>query len=233
MRTSVFSVALLAIFTSGCATTQSVRYVYQDKNFGVIGMPENTNRWPNHYHREAEKLMGEHFPLGYEIVRAEEVTEGSRTLKIEGSKTAEISPEIPAEILKIAKFGRTATRSQADVVKIKECRIIYRRSSRAEENAFSSDPDCVPTRYLDPNESERKKPETKPQDVSITSSRKKEGLVRKPASRQHPHSPFFQTALFKKRRHVGNDGHRRSISRSAARSVSTSARAKASPAPCR
>jgi hypothetical protein len=82
-----------------------VRYVYQDKNFGVIGMPENTNRWPTYFHRKAEKLMGEHFPDGFEIVRAEKVTEGSRTLKIEGSKTAEIGPQVPAELVKIAKFG--------------------------------------------------------------------------------------------------------------------------------
>ena len=80
-RASVFHFALLAAFSSGCATTQSVRYVYQDKNFGVIGMPENTNRWPTYYHRKAEKMMAEHFPEGFEIVRAEEVTEGSRTLE--------------------------------------------------------------------------------------------------------------------------------------------------------
>ena len=78
MSASVFWVALLAAITSGCATTQSVRYVYQDRNFGVIGMPENTNHWPTYYHHKAEKLMGEHFPEGYEVVRAEEVTEGSR-----------------------------------------------------------------------------------------------------------------------------------------------------------
>jgi hypothetical protein len=162
MRASVFHFALLAAFSSGCATTQSVRYVYQDKNFGVIGMPENTNRWPTYYHRKAEKMMAEHFPEGFEIVRAEEVTEGSRTLKIDRSKTAEISPEVPSDLLKIAKFGRTASRSQADVVKIKECRMIYRRTSRSQEHGFASDADCSPTRYLDPNDAERKKPDSPP-----------------------------------------------------------------------
>ncbi len=160
MRAWVFRLALLAILTSGCATTQSVRYVYQDRDFGVIGMPENTNRWPTYFHRKAEKMMGEHFPEGYEIVRAEEVTEGSRTLKIEGSKTAEIGPQVPAELLKIARFGRSTSRSQADVVKIKECRMIYRRADQSKENAFSPDVECTPTRYLDPNEKERKKPDS-------------------------------------------------------------------------
>lgn len=168
----VLLTALLAGFSSGCGTTESVRYVYQDRNFGVIGMPENTNRWPTHYHRRAEKMMDQHFPEGYEIVRAEEVTEGSRTLKIEGTGTAEINPQVPAELLKIAKFGRTSSRSQADVVKIKECRIIYRCASQPEENAFSFDVDLNPTRYLDPNELERKKPATPAHDASVASPQK-------------------------------------------------------------
>jgi hypothetical protein len=167
MRAWVVYVALLAAATSGCATRGTVRYVYQDGTFGVIGMPENTNRWPTYYHRKAEKMMAEHFPDGYEIVRAEEVTEGSRTLKIDRSKTAEVTPQVPAEILKIAKFGRTASRSQADVVKIKECRMIYRRTDHPGTRLFSSDMECSPTRYIDPNEAERKKPEAKAPDAAI------------------------------------------------------------------
>jgi hypothetical protein len=172
MRALVLLLLLLTAFSPGCATTESVRYVYQDNDFGVIGMPENTDRWPTHYHRRAEKMMDEHFPGGYEIVRAEEVTEGSRTLKIEGSGTAEINPQVPAELLKIAKFGRTTSRSQADVVKIKECRIVYRRASPSEESPFSSDVEVSPKRYVDPNESERKKPATSTRDVAITTPQK-------------------------------------------------------------
>jgi hypothetical protein len=157
MRVMILFSALLAALGSGCATTESVRYVYQDRNFGVIGMPENTDKWPTHYHHRAEKLMGDHFPEGYEIVRAEEVIEGSRTLKIEGSGTAEINPQVPAELLKIARFGRTRSRSQSDVVKIKECRIIYRRACDSAENAYSFDMDLSPSRYLDPNETDREK----------------------------------------------------------------------------
>jgi hypothetical protein len=168
MRAFVLLLLLLTAFSPGCATTESVRYVYQDNDFGVIGMPENTDRWPTHYHRRAEKMMVEHFPGGYEIVRAEEVTEGSRTLKIEGSGTAEINPQVPAELLKIAKFGRTTSRSQADVVKIKECRIVYRRASPSEASQFSSDVDVDPKRYVDPNDSERKKTATSTRDVAIT-----------------------------------------------------------------
>jgi hypothetical protein len=179
MRALVFHIALLAAFSSGCATTGTVRYVYQDGAFGVIGMPENTNRWPTYFHRKAEELMAEHFPDGYEIIRAEEVTEGTRTLKIDRSKTAEISPEIPAEILKIAKFGRTANRSQADVVKIKECRMIYRRADHPGKRHFSSDVEVSPTRYIDPNDAERKKPEAVAPAIVKADKPKADAVTRK------------------------------------------------------
>jgi hypothetical protein len=162
---------LCVVGFSGCATTDSVRYVYQDRSFGVIGMPENTDRWPTHYHHRAEKLMKEHFPGGFEIVRAEEVTEGSRTLKIEGSNTAEINPQVPADILKIAKFGRSSTRSQADTIKIKECRIIYRKSSHHQDTAFAFEADVSPAPYVDPNEAERKTSAAK-KDVAVAKSSK-------------------------------------------------------------
>ena len=172
MRALAIHIALFAALSTGCATTRTVRYVYQDGAFGVIGMPENTNRWPTYYHRKAEKMMAEHFPEGYEIVRAEEVTEGSRTLKIDRSNTAEISPEVPSEILKIAKFGHTASRSQADTLKIKECRMIYRRANHAGEIRFSSDIEISPTRYIDPNDEERKKAEAVAHDAAASKAGK-------------------------------------------------------------
>jgi hypothetical protein len=56
------------------------------------------------------------------------------------------------------------------VVKIKECRIIYRHAARWEENAYSSDADCSPTRYVDPNESERKKPDAAGKGGAVASA---------------------------------------------------------------
>lgn len=172
-------ISILLLLVPGCATTQGVRYVYQDRDFGVIGMPANTDEWPTHYRRQAEKLMAEHFPEGHEIVRAEEVTEGSRTLKVEGSKTAEFTPQLPAELLKVAKIGGSESRSQADTLKLKECRIIYRRNpktanaedwgparprpklgnrnNRTEVADFAEQPAATPPQYLDPNDIERQK----------------------------------------------------------------------------
>jgi hypothetical protein len=146
----------IAAISSGCAATNGVRYVYQDGDYGVVGIPENTNRWPTRYHDQAEKLMTAHFPDGHEIVRAEEVIEGSRTLILKGTKSAEIAPQFPSELVKIAKLGRTDSRSQADTLKVTECRIIYRKS-RHHEEGFAQPPTLTPTQYVDPNAVERRK----------------------------------------------------------------------------
>ncbi len=154
----MLAVLLLVSLSAGCASSQGVRYVYQDGNFGVVGMPENTDRWPSHFRHKAEKLMEDHFPDGHEIVRAEEVVEGERTLKVEGANTAEVAPSAHSAIISIAKLGRTSSRSQADTTKIKECRIIYRRIGSPEvPTGFASAADPTPTQYVDPNAAERRR----------------------------------------------------------------------------
>jgi hypothetical protein len=142
---------------SGCVHTQGVRYVYQDRDFGVIGMPENTDCWPTHYRRQGEKLMNAHFSEGHEIVRAEEVIEGERTLKVEGSNSAEVSPQISNSMFKVLKLGHSASRSQAETVKVKECRIIYRRTECAKPKGYAEAGTLTPTSYVDPNAAERRK----------------------------------------------------------------------------
>jgi hypothetical protein len=157
MRSILRILIVLPALATGCEATKSARYVYQDRDFGVVAVPENTDCWPARYRRQAEKLMAAHFPEGHEIVRAEEVVEGSRTLRIEGSKTAELGPQLPRELVRVAKLGRTASRSQADTLKIKECRIVYRRVSKAHDGGFADRPALTPTQYLDPNDAERRK----------------------------------------------------------------------------
>ncbi len=150
--------------SGGCAASQGVRYVYQDGDFGVVGMPENSDSWPTHYRRRAEKLMDAHFPEGHEIVRAEEVVEGERTLTVEDSKTAEVGPQLPAQLLNVAKLGRSENVTQADTVKIKECRIVYRKTGAPEKsNGYASAAGLNPARYIDPNEPERRKSDKQPE----------------------------------------------------------------------
>src|SRR3954452_1355472 len=152
-RVSVVA-GLLLLGSAGCATPGQARYVYQDGQFGVVGIPENTSQWPTFYREKAEKLMAGHFPDGYEIVRAEEVVEGSRTLTVNGTNTAQVEAAAAVPILKLGKIGRTASRSQADSVKIKECRIVYKKAgcSDAEpEVGFAERASLNPEPYIDPN----------------------------------------------------------------------------------
>lgn len=151
-------VATALIAGAGCAGMHEARYVYQDGEYGVVGIPENTNRWPAYYRDQAEALMTAHFPEGHEIVRAEEVVEGSRTTTLKGTNTAEIEPRLPVALLSIGKIGLTADRSQADSTKITECRIIYRRAgSVLPPPDFAAAATPTPSQYVDPNAIERRK----------------------------------------------------------------------------
>ena len=151
-------VATSLISGAGCAGLHEARYVYQDGEYGVVGIPENTNHWPNYYRDQAAVLMAAHFPEGHEIVRAEEVVVGSRTTTVKGTNTAEIAPHFPAPLLSIGKIGLTADRSQADSVKIKECRIIYRRAGTTlPPPDFAAAANSTPLPYVDPNAAERHK----------------------------------------------------------------------------
>ena len=171
---------------AGCASDQAVRYVYQDGDFGVIGLPENTDVPPTHYRQRAEKLMADHFPGGYQVVRAEEVVEGERTVKLEGSRTAEVSPQLSPIPLNVAKLGRSASSSQADVVKVKECRIIYRRTGGPEKPLGYAEATLTPTLYVDPNAAERR---TAKGEEPPPAGRPKEGPAPAAAASRGPDGP--------------------------------------------
>jgi hypothetical protein len=169
----VLWLALLVI--PGCASTRDARYVYQDSEFGVVAIPRNTTRWPDHYREQAEALMAQHFPQGYEIVRAEEVVEGSRTLTVGRTGSSELTPQISPHLLALVKVGGSVTRSQADTLRITECRIIYKKAdaqTKGTPGGFAPEASLTPTCYLDPNTEARKK-DKEPAKVSDA---KKDGL---------------------------------------------------------
>jgi hypothetical protein len=169
------------VVLSGCVHTDGVRYVYQDRDFGVIAMPENTDYWPTHYRRKGEKLMNAHFAEGHEIVRAEEVIDGERTLKVEGSNSAELSPQISKSLLKVLKLGHSTSRSQAETVKVTECRIIYRRSGSAKPKGYAEAAALSPISYVDPNAAERRKATQAPQGpAKPPGENKNDGKASKP-----------------------------------------------------
>jgi hypothetical protein len=163
MRPSL-ALYFVGVILSGCAPTHGVRYVYQDRDFGVVGMPENTDCWPTYYRRQGEKLMNAHFSEGHEIVRAEEVIEGERTLKVEGASSAEISPQVSKSVFRLLKVGHSASRSEAETVKVKECRIIYKRRGSTTPTGYAGAPTLTPTLYVDPNAAERRKATEAPRD---------------------------------------------------------------------
>jgi hypothetical protein len=166
IRVSMLPLALgLALLATGCAAPGQARYVYQDGQFGVVGIPENSSRWPTYYRAQAEAMMQKHFPEGFEIVRAEEVVEGSRTLTVNGTSTAAVEAEGPIALVKVGKIGRSASRTQADSLKIKECRIVYRKKGCTDaepELGFAHSPTLTPEPYLDPNAEARKHVVAKP-----------------------------------------------------------------------
>lgn len=145
---------------SGCITQPDARYIYQDGEFGVIGIPQNSPFGKKDYRRQAEELMAQHFPGGHEIVRAEEVVEGQRVLDKSRQSQFETDPAITALNQKInfGKIAQMTSTQQKDSLPILESRIIYRRRSDKGPqgaNGFTAVATLMPELYLDPNEMAR------------------------------------------------------------------------------
>ncbi len=148
-------------FVEGCMSSPDARYVYQDGEFGVIGIPQNSPYGMKKYDIQARELMTRHFPDGFEIVRAEEVVEGERTLDTAIKKELETEPGLNAfnQMIKIGKLVRSSSLAEKDTTHITESRIIYRRKRDGKStgaDGFASLANQAPSLYLDPNEITRK-----------------------------------------------------------------------------
>ena len=145
----------------GCAVPPDARYVYQDGQYGVIGVPRNSPFGRRDYEVQARELMTRHFPGGYEVVRAEEVVAGERTLDKAIKKDLETEPGLNAfnQMLKLGKFARSSSIDEKDVTHITESRIIYRRRPTGPDkgmDGFALIANQGPGLYLDPNELARR-----------------------------------------------------------------------------
>jgi hypothetical protein len=152
--------ALLAPAVAGCRGQADARYIYQDGEFGVIGIPQNSPYGRKDYRKQAEELMARHFPLGYEIVRAEEVVEGQRVLDKSRKSEFETDPAISAlnQKIDLGKIAQSMSTQQKDSLPILESRIIYKRKIRGGQqgrNGFSAVATLAPELYLDPNDMAR------------------------------------------------------------------------------
>lgn len=70
----LFLLALVAQL--GC---QTARYVRKDGATGEVAIPSNSNSWPYYNRDQAQKLMSQHFPEGYEVDIEEEAVIGQKT----------------------------------------------------------------------------------------------------------------------------------------------------------
>jgi hypothetical protein len=61
------ALAALLLGSAGGCLSSSAYYVWEGDNGGVVAIPNNTNVWPTYYRRQAEKLMDQKCPEGYEI----------------------------------------------------------------------------------------------------------------------------------------------------------------------
>src|SRR5262245_52962554 len=152
--------AAIGLAVAGCRGQPDARYIYQDGEFGVIGIPQNSPYGRKDYRKQAEELMARHFPEGHEIVRAEEVVEGQRVLDKSRKSEFETDPAISAlnQKINLGKVAQTNSTQQKDSRPSLESRILYRRKSAdgpKGANGFAAVATLTPRLYLDPNEMAR------------------------------------------------------------------------------
>ncbi len=150
----------LSLAIVGCKSVPDARYIYQDGEFGVIGIPQNSPFGRKDYRQQAEALMVRHFPDGYEIVRAEEVVEGQRVLDKSRKSEFETDPMISAldQRINLGRIAQMTSSQQKDSLPILESRIIYKRKTAEGpkgHNGFSALATLMPELYLDPNDMAR------------------------------------------------------------------------------
>jgi hypothetical protein len=151
-------VCLPALASAGCAKPIVARYIYQDNEFGVVGIPVNTYQKKVDYRDQAEMLMARHFPVGYEIVRAEEVVEGERIRDVGKRTEVDAQPGLATlsqVVLKLGRLDRVTSYEQKDKLQVRECRIIYKRKSLGspgQSGQFAQVTSLAPALYIDPNQ---------------------------------------------------------------------------------
>ena len=148
--------ALTTAGLTGCMSQPDARYIYQDGQFGVIGIPHNSPFGLKNYMKQADALMTQHFPDGYEVVRSEEVIEGQRVLDRGKKAEFETDPTISAlnQKIQLGKIMESFSSQQKDSVSILESRIIYKRQINGKPsgmNGFAASSAVIPENYIDPN----------------------------------------------------------------------------------
>lgn len=108
---------LLLVAVAGCGT--SARLVQGDRDGGVVAIPSNSNSWPNRYRDEADKLMAQKCPNGYDVVSEGEVVVGKTATSNES-----VDRRTPAN--KNGRIDQTTTTMTTSVSDKTEYRITFR-----------------------------------------------------------------------------------------------------------
>ena len=90
-RAVLWIVGFVAIGLTGCS---SARYVLRDSDRGIVAIPANTNIWPWKHRDDADRLMNEHFPGGYQIDRELEDGKAIKATKAEEGSTEKNSASL-------------------------------------------------------------------------------------------------------------------------------------------
>jgi hypothetical protein len=148
-RARIVGIALyvLGLGLAGCASDQA-RYVYQDRESGVIAIPRNTPRMMAY----AEVLMEKHFPgKNYEVVRTVEVETGGSKATYESDTTNAQTRPLGSGVLSALKLSHDRDRKQAESTKLVESRVVYHRQQPGGRTglAFAQSPDYTPRLYAD------------------------------------------------------------------------------------
>jgi hypothetical protein len=108
--------------SAGC---QTARYVRKDGAYGEVAIPSNSNSWPYYNRDQAEKLMSEHFPDGYEVDVEEEAVIGQKTDYSENGSGAGVPIRIGRNVgLGVGIGNKTGTATTTNKT---EWRFRYRR----------------------------------------------------------------------------------------------------------
>src|SRR5262249_21161996 len=75
LRLAVPAAVFLLVTMSGCGSARMLGY-NAETGVGVVAIPNNYNFWPLKYRDEADKLMAQRCPNGYDIVEEKEVVVG-------------------------------------------------------------------------------------------------------------------------------------------------------------
>lgn len=148
-RPRIAAIALAFAGATGCARDREARYVYRDGQYGVIAVPKNTASW----HHQAERLMAQHFPAGYDIVREEEIDSGTRKADLDMKRKVGINPGAGMSQLLVGLGASERSREEkySDETKLHESRIIYKSRVAAPEVGFAVASTLTPEMYADPN----------------------------------------------------------------------------------